>query len=259
MFKALFLCLPVLLSGSLSAAPIDLSTWSPLTLNFAGGQPSGNWQLQPGNTTVIQTVNADPSFFLNNLSQTHFSIDGTWRVRTSADDDYMGFVFGYQNSANFYLFDWKQGSQNYVGRDATEGMSIKKLTGATGNGQVDLSLEELWENEVNFGDLTILAKNHGNTKGWADNTLYNFHLDFDLNPGEFHIVVSQGATTLWDTTVTDSTFTGGQFGFYNYSQEAVEYAGFVQTGGVPDSGYAGILLGVGATLVFAAKHGAVKA
>jgi hypothetical protein len=203
-------------------------------LTYTGGQPAGNWVLEPGNTAVKQIVNADPSFYLNNVNQTQYSIDGTWQVLESGgDDDYMGFVFGYQNSSNFYLFDWKQGTQGYVGRTAAEGMAIKRFTGATGNGLVDLSLEEFWENQTSFGDMTVLATNQSSSKGWVDNKLYNFHLDFNLNPGEIHVVVMDGAVTLWDTTVNDSTFGGGEFGFFNNSQQNVRYAGFVQTGGVP--------------------------
>ena len=218
-----------------SAAPLNLSSWSALTLNYPGGQGAGSWVLEPGNTAVTQVINADPSFYLNNLNQTQYSIDGSWQVLPAGagDDDYMGFVFGYQNSSNFYLFDWKQGTQGYVGRTATEGMTIKRLTGATGNGLADLSLEEFWENQVNFGDMTVLATNHSSSAGWVNNVLYTFHLDFDIVPNTLHVVVKQGATTLWDTTVVDSTFNGGQFGFYNNSQQSVRYAGFEQTGGVP--------------------------
>ncbi len=130
----------------------------------------------------------------------------------------MGFVFGYQNSSNFYLFDWKQSGQGYVGRTAAEGMTIKKFKGATGNVPADLSLEEFWENQVSFGDMTVLATNHATDKGWSDNRLYDFHLDFNLNPGEIHIVIKDGATVPWDRTVVDNTFPGGQFGFFNNSQ-----------------------------------------
>jgi hypothetical protein len=173
--------------------------------------------------------------------------------RSTGDDDYMGFVFGYQNSSSFYLFDWKQGTQGYVGRTAAEGMAIKKFTGATGSGLADLSLEEFWENQVSFGDMTVLAKNQSSSAGWLAATDYSFHLDFDQNPGEIHVVVKNGATTLWDTTVVDTTFTGGQFGFFNNSQANVTYAGFTQTGGVPvtpaipePETYALMLLGRGA-------------
>ena len=251
--------LSVCASGGAFADPIDLSSWSPLTLDFAGGQPAGSWVLEPGNLAVKQVVNADPSFYLNNINQTKYSIDGSWQVlETGGDDDYMGFAFGYQNSSNFYLFDWKQANQSYSGGNATEGMTIKKFTGATGDGLIDLSLGELWENQVNLGDMSILATNHSATAGWADNVLYDFHLDFNLVPGEIHIVVKQGVTTLWDTTLNDATFTGGQFGFYNYSQQNVRYAGFEQTGGVPvvpePETYALMLAGLGALGVVARRR-----
>lgn len=217
-----------------NAAPIDLSSWTAVTLDFAGGQAAANWVLQPGNTAVVQTLNADPSFYLNNINQTSYSIDGSFSVLPSAgDDDFIGFVFGYQNSSNFYLFDWKGIAQNSYGGSAAEGMTIKRLTGATGDGLVDLSLAELWENQADLGDMTVLAQNHGATAGWAANTVYDFHLDFNLTPNEIHILVRQGSTNLWDVTVSDPTFSSGQFGFYNYSQAQVSYAGFEQTGGVP--------------------------
>lgn len=236
----------ILVSGlTAQGGPVDLASWSALTLDFSGGQPAGSWVLQAGNTAVVQTVNADPSFFLNNLNQTKYSMDGSWKVLTTSDDDYMGFVFGYQNSSNFYLFDWKQGSQSYEGRYANEGMTIKKMTGATGNGLDDLSLAEFWENRDDYGDMTVLAQNQSSTMGWNDNTEYTFHLDFNLNPGDIHIVVKNGATTLWDTTINDLTFSSGQFGFYNFSQEKVSYAGFEQTGGeivpIPGAAILGLL------------------
>jgi hypothetical protein len=246
-----------------NAAPVDLTSWSPLTLNFPGAQPAGNWVLGGGNTEVTQTVNADPSFFLNNLNQTSYSIDGSWQVLTSSDDDFMGFVFGYQDSSNFYLFDWKQSEQNdvYDGSDANEGMTIKRYSGATGDGLTDLSLGAFWEN-VNAASFTgldeILASNHGGDKGWIDKRLYEFHLDFNLSPGEIHIEVVDTVTTgvLWDVTVNDSTYTAGEFGFYNFSQEDVRYAGFEQEGGiiVPEPTTI-LLLGLGlAGLGFARKR-----
>lgn len=225
------------------AGPLDLSSWSELTLDFLGGQAAGNWVLEPGNEAVVQEINADPSFFLNNLNQTSYSMDGTWQVASGWDDDYMGFVFGYQNSSNFYLFDWKQGTQAYEGQTAYQGMTIKKMTGATGVGLDDLSLAEFWANNVNVGDMVVLTTNHGSGTGWVDGVLYDFHLDFNVNPGDLHIVVKDGATTLWDITVNDTTFTSGQFGFYNFSQETVRYAGFEQTGGIVIPAPGALLLG----------------
>ncbi|HWB05802.1 MAG TPA: VPDSG-CTERM sorting domain-containing protein [Verrucomicrobiales bacterium] len=240
------------LSTPAFGAVINLSSWTPLTLDFPGGQAAGNWVLGAGNTSVTQTVNADPSFFLNNINQTAYSIDGSWQVVSAGgDNDYMGFVFGYQNSSNFYLFDWKAGTQANAGRNAAEGMTIKQFTGATGNGLTDLSVAEFWENEVDFGDMDVLATNHSTSAGWVAGTTYNFHLDFNVVPGQFSIVVKQGATELWNQTVNDSTFTGGQFGFFNNSQQQVKYEGFEQEGGtrVPDGGSTFGMLAIGLALL----------
>lgn len=244
--KKIIIAVSVLFAINSYADPIDLSSWSELTLNFPGGQNAGNWQLSADKTSVIQQINADPSFYLNNINQTSYSMDGSWQVLTGSDDDYMGFVFGYQNSSNFYLFDWKQGSQSYSGTYANEGMTIKKMTGATGDGLTDLSLAEFWENGSDYGDMDILAQNHGPAEGWLDGQLYDFHLDFNLTPGDIHIEILQNGVSLWDVTVHDNTFTAGQFGFYNYSQQSVRYAGFEQTGGeeVPEPAFI-LLFGFG--------------
>jgi len=251
-FTSIFAVAGMAFASSALAAPVDLSAWSALTLNFPGAQPAGNWVVNGTNTAVEQTVNADPSFFLNNLNQTSYSIDGSWRVKTSSDNDFMGFVFGYQNSSNFYLFDWKQGAQNEYTGVANEGMSIKKYEGATGDGLTDLSLGEFWENTSDKGSMTVLDTNFGGTAGWVNNRLYNFHLDFNTVANQFSIKITDTVTTntLWDTTIVDSTFTSGQFGFYNFSQSNVEYAGFTQDGGIivddpiatPDSGSTALLL-----------------
>lgn len=230
--KVVFVAVVLSFGLSTYGDPVDLTSWSPLTLDFPTGQGAGSWVLGGGNTYVDQIYNADPSFYLNNLNQTNYSMDGSWEVRTTSDDDFMGFVFGYQNSSNFYLFDWKRGTQSSYGGYANAGMTIKKMTGSTGNGLNDLSLGEFWENAADLGDMEVLAQNQGSGLGWASNTLYDFHLDFNQNPGEIHIVVEQGSTTLWDYTLYDSTFLSGQFGFYNFSQQSVRYAGFEQTGGV---------------------------
>ena len=54
--------------------------------------------------------------------------------------------------------------------------------------------------------------------------------------GSFQIIVNEGTTELFNATIADSSFTSGQFGFYNFSQALVEYSGFEQTGGEPPGG-----------------------
>jgi hypothetical protein len=232
----------LLIFGSTAfASPIDLSAWYAHDFNPAGGQPGSNWALSADNFSVTQEINADPSFYLNGLSQTNYSMDGSWRVLTQSDNDFMGFTFGRQNASNFYLFDWKQGQQDYVGTTAFEGFSIKKFSALS---EGDFTLSDFWSS-TGHANSSVLASNYGAGKGWADLTTYDFHLDFA--PGVFSITVMDGMTTLWDVTVNDGSFGHGEFGFYNFSQEMVQYSGFEQTGGeivVPEPATM-ILFGIG--------------
>ncbi len=212
-------------SGTAISDPIDLSSWYAVALDLPNGHSNngGNWVLSNNNETVTQTVNADPSFYLNNINQTNYEMDGSWKVKTYADNDFIGFVFGYQNSVNYYIFDWKQTQQGAYGVTAQEGFTVRKIEAANVS---DLTNQDFWSSE-NTTHSTILATSYSDQSGWKTNTLYNFHLTF--KPGEFSIIVKEADTELYNATITDATFTSGQFGFYNFSQEQVEYSGFEQT------------------------------
>ena len=115
-------------SAMADVIPVDLSSWSALTLDLSDRQPPGNWVLSDGYTTVTQTINADPSFYTKNQNYPEYTMDGTWMVNTSSDDDFMGFVFGFQDPNHCYVFDWKACAQNAGGYGyAEEGMSLKNI------------------------------------------------------------------------------------------------------------------------------------
>src|SRR4029077_2776287 len=109
------------------AAVINLSPWTVVQYEQFD-QPDANWVLSNGNTVATQTVNADASILLSDFDAINTVINGQWRVNTTDDDDFMGFVFGFQGRGQFYLFDWKQADQN----DGTfgfaeRGMSVKAV------------------------------------------------------------------------------------------------------------------------------------
>jgi hypothetical protein len=164
-------------------------------------------------------VNADASILLSDFDITNQQIEGSWRVDTASDDDFMGFVFGYQGRGEYYLFDWKQSDQSDPLGFAERGMSVKVVSVPGG---ADPTGADLWPTSGSV-DVTLLMHN---TIQWQDLTDYNFRLNF--SPGLFEIEVMEGMTTLEEWVISDSTFMSGLFGFYNYSQGNVVYSGFTQ-------------------------------
>ena len=202
---------------------IDLSNWQMIQyeLNY---QPDASWDLQPGNTSVLQTVNSDASLFVSDFDAVGQEIRGTWRVETSGDDDFMGFVFGYQGRGQYYLFDWKQVDQSFQGDFADAGMSLKIVEMPAGS---DPTQDDLWPT---VGSPNVTVPLH-NEIPWVEFTDYEFVLNW--TPGNIEITVLEGGQVLEHWTLADSTYTSGLFGFYNYSQGDVLYQGFTQQG-VPE-------------------------
>jgi hypothetical protein len=196
-------------SGAVMAGPVDLSSW------VANG--SGTWNLQAGNNAVKQTVNGNPTVFHNNQNSQGKALSGQITVQTSSDDDYIGFALGYNNgdlsnsAANYLLIDWKQGNQSYYGLGA-KGLAISQVTGVLGNNA------GAWSHNSAY-NVTELQRstNYGST-GWLDNTTYDFDLIFTASLVEVFVNGSK------ELSIT-GTFNDGSFGFYNYSQANVLYAG----------------------------------
>lgn len=204
--------------GSVPTGSGDLVNLGPWTTKQyeLNSQPDASWQKDLPNNAVTQIVNADAAILLSDFNFSNGQMDGTWRVNTTVDDDFIGFVFGYQNSEHFYLFDWKKADQNDPLGFAERGMSVKVV-----NAGSTLTGNDFWPTNGNGTRVRTLFHN---TVPWVSFTDYQFTLQF--RNGEIKIVVKQGATVLADITVNDSTYTNGLFGFYNYSQEQVRYSGF---------------------------------
>jgi hypothetical protein len=201
----------LLLSSTAMADSVDLSSWE--------GTTGGNWNLQTGNNAVLQTNNGTPTIFHNDLDSQGSALSGTIKVQTTSDDDYIGFVLGYNDgdlansAANYILIDWKQANQNAYSASGQAGLSISKVTG-------ELGTTDAWGHTGNVTELQR-GLTLGNT-GWADHTEYSFDLIFTASLIEVSV---DGNTEL---SITGS-FDNGSFGFYNYSQSNVLYAGIQET------------------------------
>ena len=111
---------------------LDLSIWDVIDID-TGFQGPADWVVHDPPTGVLQELNSDPSILLSQFEASEEQIEGRWRVHPEGeiDDDFIGFVFGYQDPQNFYLFDWKRGTQTTFGVLSEAGMSVKLVQADT--------------------------------------------------------------------------------------------------------------------------------
>lgn len=202
------------------AAPINLNTWTQ-----EGPLSNGNWTVSGDGSNVFQSINGNPTYFVSDTDYINTVFDGSFAVETSGDDDYIGFVFGWNGINDYYLFDWKQANQS----PGLEGFTLAKISGP----DVDF-----WDHTGD--DIEVLDSDYGTTLGWVDFAVNTFSLDYTTSA----LSITVNDVLIFSET---GTFQSGKFGFYNYSQERVRYQGFteeVSPNAVPEPSTF-ILLGAG--------------
>jgi Thrombospondin C-terminal region/PEP-CTERM motif len=199
----------MLLASPAQAAATNLSPWTV--------DGTGVWQLQPGNNAVEQTLNGDPTVFYSDFNSFGKRLSGTITVGANGDDDYIGFVVGYNpgdltsNASNFIVIDWKQLAQGFFGCTAMPGLSVSRVV----SGLRDDA--GAWCHQGN--GVTELARGATlATTGWNDNQTYTFDIQYTAT----NLTVFVDGIKQIDL---NGTYTDGRFGFYNYSQGSVIYAG----------------------------------
>ena len=205
----------ILMQTTIWAVAIDLSGFiTDNSFDFAGGQGAGNWVVAAGGMSVTQVVNGDSTMFLSPNSFSNSTISGTFS-ESSGDDDFVGFVFGFQDTGSFYLFDWKQGTQSAYSASALRGITLKRFDA------MPTLQGHLWATDSVDGIMTQLFYQDVSR---LNGIIYTFELTF-TSP-QISIGLFEGETELANFTVSDGTYSTGRFGFYNFSEDNVTYTGF---------------------------------
>lgn len=193
--------------------PVQIGTW-----NVEDLTPGGTWKHSDMASFVafgdLQTAHAQSVFFGNERILDK-RIKARIEVKTTIDDDYVGFVLGFEPGdgsraqANYLLVDWKKQTQFVTGQGtSTEGLALSLVTGpgqvAPNGGSIDF-----WNHT---GDVTELARGAtlGNT-GWSEFVTY----DVEIAYGATNLTIHVNGIKEFDI---QRTFGDGYFGWYDFSQ-----------------------------------------
>ena len=196
--------------GTAMAAPTNLSTWT--------AQGPGNWVRAADNNSVTQTLNDNPTVFYSDFTAQGSRLSGTVKVNTSSDDDFFGFVLGYRPgdltaaTTDFLLVDWKQINQSSFGGTAQRGLALSRVTSGLENSS------GAWWHDPSDGVTELARGSTLGAVGWVDFQTYTFDIEFTAS----NVKVFVDDVLQFDV---NGSFSDGRFGFYNYSQAQVIYAG----------------------------------
>jgi gliding motility-associated-like protein len=198
---------------------VDFSSWR------ACGNTIGNWNVIDDTIAIVDGDAVPPTFFVSPEEFLNVKISGRMIVENSFDDDFIGFVFGYEDllgssgseNYDFLLFDWKKESGTVNGYTAQEGFTLSKVKAYIPENE---NWKYFWGHTGNQNKFKVLKTKYGNNRGWKFNTPY----DFELTYTSTRVVISINSDTIFNLT---GSYESGRFGFYCFSQEhGVRYEAF---------------------------------
>lgn len=209
----------------------DFRTYQTVVLDPEGdSQIDPNWVIYNNGSEIVQTLNSDPGLAVGYDAFGGVDFEGTFFVDTEIDDDYVGFIFSYQNNRKFYAVMWKKNQQTYwhatpFRASAEPGIHIKLVDSATGPGQ--MLRNSLWHTGDVQDQAKLLWKDPRNV-GWKERTAYRWLLLHRPKIGLIRLRIFDGANMVADSgNVYDTTLKGGRLGVYCYSQEMIIWSDLV--------------------------------
>ena len=223
LIKALSLTLILIISTSHINAqecstPFDFTQWS------VEGAPNSEWDILSSTDVINLSYITPATFFVSDFELINVIVRGTMSVETTADDDFTGFIFGYQeptqiaddNNYEFYLFDWKSKRGSLLGFWAEEGFRLSHYNGYIPANKQDRYFYGALDNPP-IRDL--IQTKYGSGRGWVPYQKYEIELIYTNN----RIKLSIDGVMIFEL---NGCFAAGKIGFHCMSQEKTRFENF---------------------------------
>ncbi|XP_045129659.1 cartilage oligomeric matrix protein-like isoform X4 [Portunus trituberculatus] len=209
----------------------DFRTYQTVVLDPEGdSQIDPNWVIYNKGAEIVQTMNSDPGLAVGFHKFGGVDFEGTFFVDTEIDDDYVGFIFSYQDNARFYTVMWKKNTQTYWQATpfravAEPGIQLKLVNSSTGPGQ--MMRNSLWHTGDTENQVKLLWKDPRNV-GWKEKTAYRWLLLHRPKIGLIRLRILEGEKMVADSgNIFDNHLKGGRLGVFCFSQEMIIWSDLV--------------------------------
>ncbi|GBO98405.1 Thrombospondin-3b [Eumeta japonica] len=209
----------------------DFSYFRQIQLDPEGeSQRDPVWIVQNAGAEILQTLNSDPGLAVGNDTFGGVDFEGTLFINSHVDDDYVGFIFGFQSNKRFYVMMWKKNQQTYWQTTpfravADPGIQLKLVNSKTGPGK--MLRNALWNTESTPDQVTLLWKDQRNV-GWHEKVAYRWKLLHRPKIGLIRLKIYENSTPVADSgNVFDSTIRGGKLGVFCFSQEMIIWSNLI--------------------------------